>query len=229
MRSFLVMAAWLGWAITLAAQTGGEAYGVQGTFASSLHGYIHWQQVYQGGVRFAYLRMQDGLLPDADFAHNARRADSAGLLVGACIVLRASQDVAAQLKHYQEQTQGLPLRLAPLLLIRTDDGQTTFKVVNQTRKAVTLLSKLAGRPPVLGATLGVLGRHLDGLYAGELPLWIMDIGTQQPTVPQAYSPWRFWHYTEEATLPGFSSYADRVAFFGTIAELHCLAAAPPAE
>jgi len=113
-----------------------------------------------------------------------------------------------------------------MLLIRNDAGQTTFKTINQTRKAVELLTRQLGKPPVLGATLSILGRHLDGLYAGELPLWIMDIGVLQPTIPEAYSPWRFWHYAEAATLPGFSSYADRVAFLGTVAELHALTAQP---
>ena len=73
--------------------------------------------------------------------------------------------------------------------------------------------------------------YIDPTFADEnqapaslaaYPLWIADYGVAEPTLPDGWSTWLLWQYSESGTVQGIGCPVDLDLVNGPIANLQAL-------
>ncbi len=67
---------------------------------------------------------------------------------------------------------------------------------------------------------GIDVSHYQGLAA--YPLWIADYGVAEPTLPNGWTTWLLWQYSETGTVQGIDCPVDLDLLQGPIANLAAL-------
>lgn len=192
-----------------------EDYIVQGVWVTAVGTMPQWDSLPRAGVRFAYIRANvGGRLADAHFAAAVAAARAAGLWVGPCFQLRITEPLPPQLALFAQQCVGKEFALPPALLLLDAEGQSVTRTQRYVSQAIEALQAQTGHPPVLAVQWEILNSHLNGTGA-ECPLWVIDLNPVQPRIPEPYSDWALWLYTEYGTLPGLAGTAYRICGPGT--------------
>jgi lysozyme len=125
---------------------------VKGIDVSYYQGTINWTAVKNDGVKFAFIRVSDGLNTiDNKFATNWSGSRAAGVKHGAYQFFRPSQDPIAQadLLLAKIGSKLEPDDLPPVIDVEASDGQSAATITTKVKKWVAHVKAATGRDPII--------------------------------------------------------------------------------
>ena len=200
---------------------------VVGVDLSGYQPVVDWAKVTASGVAFAFIKATEGTtLLDRAFASHWAQSKRLNLLRGAYHFFRAKQDAVAQAKFFLAQL-GDPGELPPVLDVEVADGVPPAEVAAGVGAWLDVVAASLGRPVVY--TSPSLWNALPGTaaLAAKADLWVAHWGAHVPASVNGWSRWRFWQFTNKASVSGIPGAADmdEDRFNGSQAELRAYSAA----
>jgi lysozyme len=196
--------------------------GAQGIDVSHYQGTVSWPEVCQAGIEFAFAKATDGLTwTDPQFAVNWPQMKAAGALRGAYHFFEPADAAAAQAQFFLQTVQLAPGDLPPALDVETVGSSSTALWEGVETWLQTVAAALGVQPFL----------YMDPAFAEEnqvpaslaaYPLWIADYGVAAPTLPNGWSTWLLWQYSESGAVQGIGSPVDLDLVNGPIANLAAL-------
>lgn len=212
---------------------------LEGIDVSVWQGDVDWAKVKGSGRAFAFARVANGLLkPDTKFAANWPAMKAAGLVRGAYLYFRPSQDAAAQAKAVLDALEaagGLEAGdLPPVLDLEATDDLPAATVQAAAKTWLDIVEAKIGKKPIV-YTAAYMSPQI-GTSFGPYPLWVAHYTQQCPEMPAGWATWQFWQRSDKGTVPGIAGPVDLDSFDGTLADLQKLtltcapgACDPPAD
>jgi GH25 family lysozyme M1 (1,4-beta-N-acetylmuramidase) len=198
---------------------------VRGIDVSYYQGTIDWPAVAATDIRFAVVRLSDGVgTRDSQFVRNWQESRRAGLIRGFYQYFRASAGGAAQAQLAVDrlaeaggfQSSDLP----PVLDIETLDGRTAAQVAAEATIWVDAMREATGKEPIIytGAYFWDDNRLPDSL--NTQPLWTANYTTNPcPWTSDSWDRWTLWQYSDSGTVSGIAGPVDLDYFAGTLDDL----------
>lgn len=192
----------------------------EGIDVSKWQGDINWPKVAGAGIKFAFIRVSDGLgYPDGKFQYNWEEARAAGVLRGVYQYFRAGQSAEEQAWYLLDQMGPLEKGdLPPVIDVETMDGQSAAVVVDKVGKWLKLVESETGVKPLIYTGAG----FWNGLGSNELsdyPLWVANWQTDCPLMPAGWTQWDFWQKSATGKVAGIAGDVDLDVFNGDLAAL----------
>lgn len=210
-----------GQVITAAAQTGvcPPANPLQGIDVSQWQGTVNWSQVAQSGRAFAYARAahaESGTINiDPTFQTNFNGIRQAGMKAGAYLYFDPAQDPTAQANTLVSQLRQASFGagdLAPAIDVEVTDGLPGATVAANLQTTINAVQQQLGTTPVIYTAPLWWSSHVGATNFGTVPLWTANWGVSCPGVPNGWTSWRYWQYTDSANVPGVSTLVDADAW-----------------
>lgn len=195
---------------------------VQGVDVSYYQGSFNWKGA---GFAFGYARVSDGTgFIDPDFAPNWSNMKAAGVLRGAYMFFRPNEDEAAQADLMVQKVGGqlgdgdLPC----MIDVEVTGGQSPSTIASKVQTWLDIVEKGTGRTPVIYTGPYFWQDNVKSTAFGKYPLWIADYGPSCPLIPNGWSQWTLWQYSDGG------GNLDHDVFNGSLSELQGLAKPPDA-
>ncbi|MBI4511001.1 MAG: hypothetical protein HY698_15310 [Deltaproteobacteria bacterium] len=195
---------------------------VDGIDVSKYQGQIDWPKVAASGVRFAFVRVSDGLeYRDEFFAANWAGTRSAGIIRGAYQFFRPGQDAVAQ-ADLLLSTMG-PLEvgdLPPVIDVEATDGQPASVIVAKMRHWIDRVEERLGVKPIVYTGKYFWNDSVGSDDFASYPLWIPQYGPTCPDLPNPWTRWVFFQTSATAKVTGITGNVDSDLFNGSLDDLH---------
>ncbi len=206
---------------------------ISGIDVARYEGDVNWATVRDEGIAFGFARTTNGTsILDEWFERNWREMRDAGVVRGAYQYFRPGQDPIAQADEMLSMIDAagglLPEDLPPVLDLETDDGLPMSTVTSKAQAWLTHVEALTGKRPLVYSA-AYFGDGTMGALAGY-PLWVANYVSTPvgncPKVPNGWTRWHFWQYSESGQLAGVPADAvDLDVFDGSLDDLRAFAAA----
>lgn len=189
---------------------------------------INWGAVKAAGRVFGFAKATEGTgFIDSSFAHNWPGMRAAGVLRGAYHFFRPGIDGAAQADYFVNQIDaqgGLqPGDLPPVADVEVSDNQSAATVIARLHAFLDRVQARTGRVPLIYTANFFWGDYLGNPNFSGYPLWVANYGPSCPYLPNAWSEWKFWQYSDSASVSGIPGGVDGDVWNGTLAELQAWA------
>lgn len=191
---------------------------------------IDWSALAESEIRFAFIRVADGVLfKDLTFEENWRAAKAAGIPRGAYHFFDPTEDALEQAQLFVESVGPLEAGdLPPVLDFETLRGVSPARAIREADRWVGHVRWALGVDPIVytGPSFweDVLGA--PETFASYEP-WISHFTGGCPWVPEPWTATRFHQFTERGWIQGIETYVDLNWFYGTEAELRALQVPAP--
>jgi len=217
-RSWLLLAC-LATGIATAAAPSGHLEGVDTSHHNTA---VNWTTLHDNGVRFVFIKATDGKdYLDPAFADNFRAARDAGLLRGAYHFYETDDDGVAQAQWFIRNVDLQPGDLPPVVDIERINGPIDGDLDTQFDAFLSTLEAHYGQAPII-YTGPNFWDHSMREHFPDHPLWVAQYDVSAPTLPDGWSAWTFWQYTETWQPPGTTAPIDGSVFNGDEAGLQGL-------
>jgi lysozyme len=202
-----------------------------------------------GLVEFAIIKATDGAdFVDPKFAANKSGAIAAGMPWGAFHFFQPAEDPVAQanwfVQHVGEncpvyvcdseahllatlytepvarRLRGLPLRTTPRTLWTRLTGVSGL--VDDTKLFLDAVEAQTGRKPAIYTSPYFWNTYMvpNPTWASDYDLWVAHWTTNpQPTLPNGWTTWKFWQYTDNGVIPGIPAKVDLDRYNGNLLSL----------
>lgn len=196
-----------------------------GIDVSHYQGQVNWGAVKAAGCAFAFAKATEGTgVTDPFFSANWSGMKAAGLARGAYHFFHPSGDAAQQAAHFLATVQLVTGDLPPVLDVETNDNVSNSVIVSGVQTWLDAVEPVAGVTPIIYTAASFWDAHLNDQF-GAYPLWIAHY-TAAPTptpLPNGWSDWAFWQYSQSLNIDGVQGAADHDYFNGTADALQALA------
>lgn len=198
-----------------------EDESIYGIDVSKWQGTIDWEAVAADGVRFAFIRVSDGLnYFDGQYARNWEAAKANGILRGTYQFFRGNLDPIAQADLLLENMNGLePGDLPPVIDVESTDDQTPETLSANIRAWIDRVEGALGVKPIIYTGRYFWNGNVQTEDFADYPLWIPNWGVNCPNLPNAWDGWAFWQTSATGSVAGISGNVDENLFDGSIDEL----------
>ncbi|MDQ3370827.1 MAG: glycoside hydrolase family 25 protein [Myxococcota bacterium] len=187
---------------------------------------VAWKRVRAAGVRFAFVRVSDGLtVRDTRFATNWAGAKRAGILRGAYQYFRPEQSALAQADLMIATLRRDRGELPPVIDVESEGGKAPAPLVAAVQLWVARVRDQLGVEPIVYTGPEFWRDRAGGADLTRQPLWIAHYTRGCPTVPRPWTRWHFWQHTDNGRVPGIEGAVDLDLFAGTYDELEAFARA----
>lgn len=202
-------------------------YPVRGVDVSHYQGEIHWQQIKEQDIDFAFIKATEGSSHvDERYEENRENAREAGLYIGAYHFFSFDSPAAAQAEHFIAVAGDLSGALPPVVDIeyygdKRENPPEKARVVSELQELLDALEEEYGVKPVIYTTYTVYSKYIRKGFQ-EYPLWIRNV--YYPPVDIGRE-WAFWQYSDKGELEGTSGvekYVDLNVFRESLEELEKL-------
>ncbi|MCC7111994.1 MAG: SH3 domain-containing protein [Deltaproteobacteria bacterium] len=200
---------------------------VKGIDVSYWQSNVDWARVADDGVKFAFIRVSDGLgHVDSKFERNWAGAKDNGILRGAYQFFRSNQDPIAQADLLIEKVGTLePGDLPPVIDVESKDGQSSATIARKVGQWLDRVEAALGVRPIVYTGPYFWRDQVAGADFDQYPLWIAHYGTSCPYVPPTWTEWTFHQHSSSGRVRGISGNVDMNVFNGTVNELLALTVA----
>lgn len=199
----------------------------KGIDVSYYQGTIDWTQVANAGMKFAFVRVSDGLgFKDPKFASYWAGARSAGLIRGTYQFFRPAQNVQMQADLLINAIGGTytPGDLPPVLDVEDTGGLGASTVAARVRSWVDYVKSRLGVDPIVYTGKYFWRDQVGGPTSfANNPLWIAQYTSLCPDLPAPWTKWTFWQNSSAGHVAGISGNVDTDQFNGTLDELQAFA------
>ena len=199
---------------------------VDGIDVSTYQGNINWPRVAQTSVKFAIVRIGDGLGGDDQFENNWRGAREAGLIRGAYQFFRTLRDPDAMADIVIRAVGRLGPGDLPVVLdlegasIQDQPGNV---VAANARRWLDAVEAGTGKRPIIYTGFYVWRDQVGDPDFSEYPLWIAAYVNHCPDISNHWNRWTFWQTSSSGDIPGINGNVDTDLFNGDLAALQRLA------
>jgi GH25 family lysozyme M1 (1,4-beta-N-acetylmuramidase) len=193
---------------------------VQGYDVSVYQGSFGWAGT---GVAFGYARISDGLgTIDGTFDGNWSRMKAAGVLRGAYQFFEPGEDEVAQANMMVQKVGGTlgDGDLPCMIDVEVNGGQSGGTIAAKVKSWLGIVERGTGKKPVIYTGSYFWDGNVGDTSMGSWPIWIAAYGPTCPALPNGWTNWLFWQYSD-----GGGS-LDHDVFNGTLAQLQGLARPP---
>jgi len=196
---------------------------VEGIDVSHWQSTIDWLRVSTSSIKFAYIRVSDGLSLDSQFDRNWINAKSNNIARGAYQYFRASKSGKAQAELLLSKT-GSKMQagdLIPVLDVETLDGVPSSKMLFEVSQWIETIRAATGLSKVI-----LYGRKNQfdlwnmKVFRLVADLWVAAWDNFNFAPPTGWTDWKFHQYAVSAkeSVPGISTTIDRDRFHGTLSQ-----------
>jgi lysozyme len=205
--------------------TGSSPAQAQGLDVSHFQGTVDWPQVAQAGYAFAFIKATDGItFVDPMFAENWAAAKAAGLLRGAYHFFEADDDPQQQAANYLKTVSLGPGDLPPVLDVESSSTSSevpTATIIDSIAAWLQAVAQATGRTPILYTNRTYWDSLGTEQFSGY-PLWLAEYGVTSPTLPQGWTNWAFWQFSQSGEISGIATSVDLNLFQGSLQDLQRL-------
>jgi lysozyme len=181
---------------------------------------IHWRRVAKAGIRFAFVRVSDGLtLRDPRFDQNWDEAGEARLLRGAYQYFRPAESAIAQADLLIAALRRDRGELPPVLDVEETGGKPPEELGRAVRTWVERVRSQLGVEPIIYASPAFWRDQVGGADLSSQPLWVAHYTDGCPRVPAPWQRWTFWQHSKTGRVPGIKNAVDLDLFAGSVDEL----------
>ncbi len=213
--------------IDQAATVCGSGPTVKGIDVSYYQGNIDWARVKNDGVKYAFIRVSDGLgTIDTKFETYWAQSRANGIIHGAYQFFRPSQDPIAQAELFLEKLGNTMAAddLPPVIDIEAAGGLPPAQVAAKAKQWIDHVEAALGIKPII-YTGFYFWRDQVGApaYGAAHPLWHAQYTSAEcPNIPSPWTTWAFWQFTSSGSVDGIAGNVDVNRFDGTMAQLMAL-------
>jgi lysozyme len=212
---------------------------VLGIDSSKYQGVIDWNEVAQSPTAFDIGRASYGAnLVDARFSANWRGAQAAGLKRGAYHFFLPTEDVQSQVNIFTS-TVGplLPGDLQPALDLEDSARLPNWSRVPMSARMPRTLQWLQAVEAAMGVRPMIYSTaaFINEVFDDPTPLTAYDLwvahytSAAAPTLPNGFTKWLFWQWSDAASVPGITGAVDSNRFSGSLQDLAQLGVPQPAS
>lgn len=198
------------------------ATNAQGIDVSHFQGTVSWTQVKQAGILFAFAKATDGVTyVDPQFATNWAAIKEAGLLRGAYHFFEPADDAVQQAEFFLSTVQIETGDLPPVLDVEKI-GSSSEALWQGVQTWLEQVEAGTGVQPILYMSPGFANEYGAPSSLAAYPLWIAEYGVDQPALPDGWTSWLIWQYSETGSVTGVVGNVDRDKLNGPVTELLAL-------
>ncbi len=175
---------------------------------------INWREAAEGGVTFAYLRTSYRVKTDSTYPRNHEETGKHGILRGGYHYLYPEQPAEDQARVFAATL--LDSELPPMLDVEQAGLNEAFvrafldEFENQTGVKAGIYTSASKWHELIGTGAN---------WAAQHPLWVAYWRDEPaPALPQPWTQWEFWQFTNQGQIDGYSARVDMNRFDGTVAE-----------
>jgi lysozyme len=202
---------------------GSSATDVQGIDVSHYQGVIDWGLVAEAGMEFSFIKATEGTSDvDPQFQDNWNGAKAAGLLRGAYHFFQPGEDPQQQAKNFLSVVQTVPGDLPPVLDVEIPAEAS--EIIAGAQVWLAAVAQATAKIPILYTSPGFwanLGASVTGF--SRFPLWVAEYGVTAPKIPEGWTTWTFWQFSESGSVSGIEGSVDLDLYQGTLAGLQQMA------
>jgi len=202
---------------------------IKGIDVSKWQGKINWEAVSNDRIKFAFIRVSDGLeYDDPYFQRNWRAAKKNGVVRAAYQFFRPGQDPIEQANYLLNEMGPLePGDLPPVLDLEVTDGKSNDLITKKTRRWLAHVEEALGVAPIVYTSPSFWDAHITSPEKfSATPLWVAHWTDDCPLVPRPWKRWTFWQFSSHGQVKGIGGRVDVNRFNGSLAELRAYAGAP---
>jgi GH25 family lysozyme M1 (1,4-beta-N-acetylmuramidase) len=192
-----------------------SATSLLGVDVSHYNGTVDWQSLVKANVKFAYIKLSDGLSKiERNAIQNAGEARKFGLKIGyyhKCYYIRKDSILAyahAEANNTIEALKLVPKADLPFVMDLGELYSSADELLSAEISADNLLMWINGYIQNLPADLKIaiygntsfLNQLPENHGLGKYPLWLAHYSHQQPRLPKGWNDLYMWQYTESAII-----------------------------
>jgi GH25 family lysozyme M1 (1,4-beta-N-acetylmuramidase) len=206
-----------------------------GIDVSDFDDFVNWQQVRSAGYSFAFAKATEGGTFRADtFPGNWRRMQGSGIIRGAYHFFRPLVNSDTQARNFLDyvasvdpiQHDDLPpaldLEHFPESVGRQWASISKAERVSRVKEWIDIVENEIKRKPIIYTSFGFWDGFMSGVRDfSNYPLWVAHYtNNSKPLIPNEWSTWTFWQYTDTTEVPGIPTPdEDGDRFNGSLSEL----------
>ena len=178
---------------------------------------IEWSKVRRAGIKFAFIRVSDGLtVTDPEFVRNWSNARAARIARGAYQFFRPEEDAIEQADKLIDAIANDPGELAPVIDVEATGGLRPAKLAKQVTLWIDRVRAKLGVEPIVYTSPDFWRDAVGGADLSSQPLWIAHYTRDCPRVPAPWTRWTFWQYSKTGRVPGIRGNVDLNVFQGRL-------------
>jgi len=193
-----------------------------GIDVSKWQGNIDWAKVKGAGVKYAFIRVSDGITTiDAQFPPNWAGAAANGIPRGVYQFFRPNRDAVDQaqivIDHLDLYGMG---ELPPVVDVEATGELAPADVAKQVGLWIDEIESTLGVRPIIYSGSYFWDDHVNSSAFADYPFWIAHYTSAEcPRLPQDWADWTFWQYSSTGSVNGIAGNVDMNRYAGTLDEL----------
>ncbi|MBN3885617.1 MAG: GH25 family lysozyme [Nostoc sp.] len=209
---------------------------VEGIDVAQFSENIDWEKVKSQGIHFAFARVNYGTYKqDTQFASYWPAIKKAGIIRGAYLFFRPSEEVDPQVKMFAQALEIEPGDLPPVVDIEPDykdreqkhdhwSDLTLTQRLDRVSKVLTAVEVTTGYKPIIYTGYYFWRDQLGNTsHFADYDLWIANYNPGTPSIPGGWNLHTFHQYDgDKKGFPGISGDVDRNRFNGALDRLQAL-------
>lgn len=198
---------------------------VPGIDVSHYSGKVDWTTVGKQDLRFAYIKVSEGLtVTDSELSANWSGSHAAGLMRGGYHTFTKGDNGKDQAFHFLKTLRAaggdIHGALPPALDVEPLRKADLTEVRQEIADWLSTIEAETGCRPVVYTSPAPWDETLAGGF-GNYRLWLADYAPQV-RLPRGWKKWQFWQYSDEGKIDGVEGYVDLDQFNGNRIELSLL-------
>jgi lysozyme len=189
---------------------------------------VEWETV-KSSISFVFIKATDSTSGvDPRFSTHWSGAKKAGVPRGAYHFFHPKKEVDAQVANFMKHVKPDPGELPPVVDVEEyrDEykGLTCDQLASMLQRFSQGVEKEFGRKPMIYTNHQTWQESFcNHPYFQDHALWLAQYSNHpEPKLPQGWSRWHFWQYTESGKVAGISGAVDQSHFNGTEEDLRAL-------
>ncbi|CAN5869173.1 hypothetical protein BH11MYX2_BH11MYX2_27550 [soil metagenome] len=182
---------------------------VAGIDVSYHQGQIDWKKVSRAGIRFAFIRVSDGLIvSDPQFHPNWQHALDAHIARGAYQYFRPDQSPIAQADAMIAALSRDAGELPPAIDVEETGGMKPAQLAKQITIWIDHVRDRLGVEPIIYTSPDFWKDYVAGADMTTQGLWLAHYTDQCPRVPAPWTSWSYWQRSKTGRVPGIRGDVD---------------------
>ena len=188
---------------------------------SKYQGKVNFKKVKASGITYVFIRATEGITyQDVDFKSNIAAARAAGLVVGAYHFYETNDAPAAQLNNFKNMASLQSGDLPPVIDIEKLHNNDSIDLTKNIQIFVDGLESYYGVKPIIYSGYNFANKYMKGF--GGYPLWLAEYEVTKPNLPEGWSDWTFWQWSQSNTVDGLDGNVDADRYNGSKASFDAL-------
>jgi len=190
-----------------------------GIDVSKYQGTIDFKKVQATGISYVFVRATEGITyQDENFSLNFTAAQAAELVTGAYHFYESNDDPINQLKNFISMVTLKTGDLPPIVDIEKLHHNDQTDLHEKIQIFLDGLEQHYGVKPIIYSGLNFANIYMTGF--GEYPLWLAEYEVDKPSVPEGWSDWTFWQWSQTGSVDGIKGVVDADRYNGNETSFH---------